>query len=54
MSSLTGPSFAKWVWYAWSCVAFLGVLYLLWGRYACWRKAGAWPWSRHTIRTSPS
>jgi bacteriorhodopsin len=31
VSSLTGPSFAKWVWYAWSCVAFLGVLYLLWG-----------------------
>jgi len=31
VSSLIGPSFAKWVWYAWSCVAFLGVLYLLWG-----------------------
>jgi bacteriorhodopsin len=31
VSSLAGPSFAKWVWYAWSCVAFLGVLYLLWG-----------------------
>jgi len=31
VSSLTGPLFAKWVWYAWSCVAFLGVLYLLWG-----------------------
>lgn len=21
----------KWVWYVWSCVAFVGVLYLLWG-----------------------
>lgn len=31
VSSLAGPSLVKWVWYAWSCVAFLGVLYLLWG-----------------------
>ena len=30
ISSLAPPSPAKWIWYAWSCVAFLGVLYLLW------------------------
>lgn len=30
ISSLAPPTLAKWVWYAWSCVAFLGVLYLLW------------------------
>lgn len=28
VSSLAGPCLAKLVWYAWSCVAFLGVLYL--------------------------
>jgi bacteriorhodopsin len=31
VSSLAALSLAKWVWYAWSCVAFTGVLYLLWG-----------------------
>lgn len=31
ISSLAGPSVGKWVWYAWSCAAFAGVLYLLWG-----------------------
>jgi len=31
ISALAAPSLAKWVWYGWSCVAFLGVLYLLWG-----------------------
>lgn len=31
ISSLAAPSLAKWIWYAWSCVAFVGVLYLLWG-----------------------
>ena len=31
VSALAGPSPAKWIWYGWSCVAFLGVLYLLWG-----------------------
>ena len=31
ISSLAGTPLAKWVWYAWSCSAFLGVLYLLWG-----------------------
>nr|WP_197983125.1 bacteriorhodopsin [Sphingomonas sp. CFBP 13728] len=31
ISSLAAPSLAKWIWYGWSCVAFLGVLYLLWG-----------------------
>lgn len=31
ISSLAPPSPAKWVWYGWSCVAFAGVLYLLWG-----------------------
>lgn len=30
ISSLADPSVAKWVWFGWSCVAFLGVLYLLW------------------------
>jgi bacteriorhodopsin len=29
-SAADGP-LAKWVWYLWSCAAFLGVLYLLWG-----------------------
>lgn len=31
ISSLAPASPAKWIWYIWSCVAFLGVLYLLWG-----------------------
>jgi len=31
ISSLAEVPLAKWVWYFWSCVAFLGVLYLLWG-----------------------
>lgn len=31
ISSLAEVPVAKWVWYLWSCVAFLGVLYLLWG-----------------------
>lgn len=31
ISSLAAPSLAKWIWFAWSCAAFLGVLYLLWG-----------------------
>lgn len=31
ISSLAATSAAKWVWYLWSCAAFLGVLYLLWG-----------------------
>ncbi|EZP53856.1 bacteriorhodopsin [Sphingomonas sp. RIT328] len=31
VSALAGPPLIKWVWYAWSCVAFLSVLYLLWG-----------------------
>jgi bacteriorhodopsin len=31
ISSLAPASPAKWVWYVWSCVAFVGVLYLLWG-----------------------
>ncbi|WP_200910484.1 bacteriorhodopsin [Sphingomonas sp. Leaf34] len=31
ISSLAAQSAAKWIWYGWSCVAFLGVLYLLWG-----------------------
>lgn len=30
ISSLAPPSSVKWIWYAWSCVAFVGVLYLLW------------------------
>lgn len=30
LSSLAETSLVKWVWYAWSCAAFLGVLYLLW------------------------
>ena len=31
ISSLAEAPLVKWVWYAWSCAAFLGVLYLLWG-----------------------
>ncbi|PXA94706.1 hypothetical protein DMC47_20320 [Nostoc sp. 3335mG] len=31
ISSLAEAPLTKWVWYAWSCAAFLGVLYLLWG-----------------------
>jgi len=31
ISSLAAAPLVKWVWYAWSCAAFLGVLYLLWG-----------------------
>ncbi|ORM79064.1 hypothetical protein HA42_15950 [Pantoea deleyi] len=31
ISSLAESSVAKWVWYLWSCAAFLGVVYLLWG-----------------------
>ena len=31
VSSLAEAPLAKWVWYLWSCAAFLGVLYLLWG-----------------------
>jgi len=31
VSSLAETSVAKWVWYLWSCAAFLGVVYLLWG-----------------------
>ena len=30
ISSLAEVPLAKWVWYGWSCVAFVGVLYLLW------------------------
>jgi bacteriorhodopsin len=28
--SLAAQPMAKWIWYGWSCVEFLGVLYLLW------------------------
>jgi len=31
ISSLAEVPFAKWVWFCWSCAAFAGVLYLLWG-----------------------
>jgi len=31
VSSLAENPVAKWVWYSWSCAAFLGVVYLLWG-----------------------
>lgn len=31
VSSLAEVPLVKWVWYLWSCVAFVGVLYLLWG-----------------------
>lgn len=31
VSSLAAVPVVKWVWFAWSCVAFVGVLYLLWG-----------------------
>ncbi|MDR6790713.1 bacteriorhodopsin [Sphingomonas sp. BE138] len=31
VSSLATAPVVKWVWYLWSCVAFVGVLYLLWG-----------------------
>ena len=30
ISSLATAPLAKWIWYSWSCVAFAGVLYLLW------------------------
>lgn len=30
VSSLAVVPFAKWAWFGWSCVAFLGVLYILW------------------------
>lgn len=30
ISSVAQVPLAKWVWYLWSCAAFLGVLYLLW------------------------
>ena len=30
ISSLAAQPMAKWIWYGWSCVEFLGVLYLLW------------------------
>jgi len=30
ISSVAEAPLAKWVWYLWSCAAFLGVLYLLW------------------------
>jgi len=30
VSSLANTPFVKWIWYGWSCAAFLGVLYLLW------------------------
>ena len=31
ISSIAINPVVKWAWYVWSCVAFLGVLYLLWG-----------------------
>ncbi|MGR6329923.1 bacteriorhodopsin [Sphingomonas sp. XXL09] len=31
ISSLVQVPLVKWIWFAWSCAAFLGVLYLLWG-----------------------
>lgn len=31
VSALATTFAAKWVWYLWSCAAFLGVVYLLWG-----------------------
>jgi bacteriorhodopsin len=31
VSSLAEAPLVKWVWYLWSCAAFVGVLYLLWG-----------------------
>ena len=31
LSALSTGTTAQWVWYLWSCCAFLGVLYLLWG-----------------------
>jgi bacteriorhodopsin len=31
ISSLAQVPLAKWIWYLWSCAAFVGVLYLLWG-----------------------
>ncbi len=31
ISSLAATPVIRWVWFLWSCVAFLGVLYLLWG-----------------------
>ncbi|MBI0476292.1 hypothetical protein D9601_13135 [Sphingomonas sp. MA1305] len=31
ISSLVQAPLVKWIWFAWSCAAFLGVLYLLWG-----------------------
>ncbi|MEZ3498547.1 bacteriorhodopsin [Pantoea sp. KPR_PJ] len=31
LSALAESAGTKWVWYLWSCAAFLGVVYLLWG-----------------------
>jgi len=31
ISSLAATPLAKWIWFAWSCVAFAGVLYVIWG-----------------------
>ena len=31
LSALSTDTVAHWVWYVWSCCAFLGILYLLWG-----------------------
>lgn len=31
VSALAETAVIKWIWYLWSCAAFLGVLYLLWG-----------------------
>ena len=31
LSALAQSDAAKWIWYAWSCAAFAGVLWLLWG-----------------------
>ncbi len=43
ISSLAQVPLVKWVWYIWSCVAFVGVLYLLWGplRAAAVERGGA-------------
>lgn len=51
--SLAATSGAKWVWYLWSCAAFLGVLYLLGGRCAPWRWNAVVRSARPTERTSP-
>ena len=31
LSAIADTAVERWVWYSWSCAAFLGVLYLLWG-----------------------